>query len=800
MNNTEQKIKANTKQLLLNAGWEIEDNIDNSYCEKTAIFDFDINWGTYADCVLFIQKQAVGVIELKGSPALLEQGLDTAQKNAEIYSRNIPPVQIPLPFIFSTNGKEILFKDLRLKSDKPTKIKNFYTPQKLTNLLNKIPYSQNIVQQEIDLFYCFLKIASSIIYNNKNNLDINKTFSVTDNEVFYQLIQSQERYSFKKLYKFAYFLFYELHIRKDRLKLLNIDFKTNVKDLRVNQFNNYQIKIVDKINLFDDNIVEQNNIITITYSPNNIDINKYPNKEFYSAYNETIGNEDIKNISNVYNNEENEIYANNFEKPSVHSDQATSTDLLGREIYAEGFAKLITNQELDTPLSIGIFGKWGSGKTSFLKEIEKFVGDKKEYHFVHFNAWKYDDQEKIWAGLLQEIYLEYTKNFLNKICYFCNKNYYIILKIIFFILLYIFILCLASIIDLSENIKFLCFMIDAKKITGLIKTIFIITGLMYLFFKIFKEINNILEGFNYYFKIPDYSSHLGYRKEIENDLDFILDNMLGKINGNKRDKGSLVLFIDDLDRCSVDRIVQVIDCLNVFLSRKGVIAFLAIDPIYLNCLSKSNKEINYTYFEKIIHIPFLLPENNDNKKYLLKLLNIDDINVLNQMQQTKDILKLGHNEDKTLIGKRDLAIKFYKDTEIDEVKEENNVLLAKEDQSAIYELEKYLPRNPRQIKRYINIYVLSRYFLCNSDECETYNPKILASWLLICCTFGNLIKEIKDAISNNKNSDEIIYNLKSRNLTNAALDLVKHFIDISNQLNMDIYFKITNCFLFNEKN
>ena len=47
------------------------------------------------------------------------------------------------------------------------------------------------------------------IENNKNNLDINKTFSATDNEVYYQLIQDQEKYSFKKLYKFAYFLFYE---------------------------------------------------------------------------------------------------------------------------------------------------------------------------------------------------------------------------------------------------------------------------------------------------------------------------------------------------------------------------------------------------------------------------------------------------------------------------------------------------------------------------------------------------------------------------------------------------------------
>ena len=756
---------------------------------------------TYADCILFIQKQAVGIIELKGSPALLEQGLDTAQSNAEIYGRNIPSVQIPLPFIFSTNGKEILFKDLRLKNDKPIKIKNFHAPQKLTNLLNKIPYSQNIVQQEIGLFYCFLKIAISIIYNNKNNLDINETFSATDNEVFYQLIQSQERYSFKKLYKFAYFLFYELHIRKDRLKLLNIDFKTNVKDLRVNQFNNYQIKIVDKINLFDENIVEQNNIITIKYAPNNIEINKYPNNEFYSAYNEIIGNEDIKNINNANNNEENEIYANNFEKPTVHSDHATSTDLLGREIYAEGFAKLITNQELDTPLSIGIFGKWGSGKTSFLKEIEKFVGDKKEYHFVHFNAWKYDDQEKIWAGVIQSIINDYLikypfrsqfknlceiiKNIL--VCIINPLNLLIILSLamtLFFIY---------SIIP-EQDLQFFIFKINKDIFSQHTLQIFAILVLYYLF-KNYKNFKTIYLDIYTCFKLPDYSNHLGFRKEIEKTLDFVLSNLLGE-------KGKLILCIDDLDRCDPDKIIQVIDCLQIFLNKEGIISFVAIDPTYINhnsCSNNFNKKFDYTYFEKIIHIPFLLPENKDNKKYLSKLLNIDDINVLNQMQQTKNIFKLGHNEDKRPTEKSNLIITPHNDTEIDDVKKENNVLLTKEDQSAIYELEKYLPKNPRQIKRYINIYVLSRYFLCNSCECETYNPQILASWLLICCISGNLIKEIKEAILSNKNYDEIINNLNGRNLTNIDLDLIKHCFDISNQSNMDMYFKITNCFLFNEK-
>ena len=125
-------------------------------------------------------------------------------------------------------------------------------------------------------------------------------------------------------------------------------------------------------------------------------------------------------------------------------------------------------------------------------------------------------------------------------------------------------------------------------------------------------------------------------------------------------------------------------------------------------------------------------------------------------------------------------------------------MLTKEDQSAIYELEKYLPKNPRQIKRYINIYVLSRYFLCNLSECETYNPRILASWLLICCRHGYIVNKLKELIINKKEIDDII-NSFSENYKNIDINLIKLFLNLYNKSNIAIYFKATDCFLFNKQ-
>ena len=47
------------------------------------------------------------------------------------------------------------------------------------------------------------------------------------------------------------------------------------------------------------------------------------------------------------------------------SDKATSTDLLGYKIFTDPIATRISQLNAsDTPLTIGVFGEWGSGKTS----------------------------------------------------------------------------------------------------------------------------------------------------------------------------------------------------------------------------------------------------------------------------------------------------------------------------------------------------------------------------------------------------------------------------------------------------
>lgn len=94
----------------------------------------------------------------------------------------------------------------------------------------------------------------------------------------------------------------------------------------------------------------------------------------------------------------------------VRLDEAWTSDPLAIRPDVEAFAALLASRDLEPPLSIGLFGPWGSGKTTFLKRLRRAVqrhadevrqegatGGRYVANIVHveFNAWHFAEDALI---------------------------------------------------------------------------------------------------------------------------------------------------------------------------------------------------------------------------------------------------------------------------------------------------------------------------------------------------------------------------------------------------------------------
>lgn len=86
----------------------------------------------------------------------------------------------------------------------------------------------------------------------------------------------------------------------------------------------------------------------------------------------------------------------------VLSDNETKVDLLNYEAIAKTIANLL-RQRPDHPITIGVHGDWGAGKSSILEMIEAELEEQEKVLCLKFNGWRFQGFEDAKIALIEGI-------------------------------------------------------------------------------------------------------------------------------------------------------------------------------------------------------------------------------------------------------------------------------------------------------------------------------------------------------------------------------------------------------------
>lgn len=248
-------------------------------------------------------------------------------------------------------------------------------------------------------------------------------------------------------------------------------------------------------------------------------------------------------------------------------DNPATEDLLG----FSGMADVLHNVIRDTPkrpFTIGVFGEWGSGKTTLMKLVESRL-QASGVKTVWFNAWKYDGKEAIWNALIQQIFYTMQRDpslqtwdhrkFRKRVAHAAG-----------------------------ELAKY-----AAKIATRFVPGEFVKE----------EDVDAVLKAL----RPPSANDSLfDFINRFEETFDRLVKEYVGE-------SGYLVIFIDDLDRCLPENAITVMESLKLYLDRASSIFVIGaessvieegINQRYHNNPRLSGKD----YLEKVIQLPFVVPQ------------------------------------------------------------------------------------------------------------------------------------------------------------------------------------------------
>lgn len=329
-------------------------------------------------------------------------------------------------------------------------------------------------------------------------------------------------------------------------------------------------------------------------------------------------------------------------RPVALSDSAirdVSEDRLNFTPYVEAMAAFILAEQTRPPLAVAINAAWGQGKTSFMNMLDGQLkraaeGTTTRVATTWFNPWKYSEPEQVWAAFVANVTRCVRANLTREQSWrfkwdrFVTKlkrhtDFALALRLTVALVFVLLVLTLPFTLDLPAfhaalNGKdgFLgAFYAATAALEGwlwwLLFVPFALLSLLYGYITFTKGLGlNLLE----YVEKTDFKDKIGTLSQFESEMRRLAEAV--------PDDLKIVVFIDDLDRCTGKVLGEIIEALQLADVSRSCIFVLGMDlHIVAKAVENQRKELahsagaatqmehgsGYKFLEKIIQARLTLP-------------------------------------------------------------------------------------------------------------------------------------------------------------------------------------------------
>ena len=469
----------------------------------------------------------------------------------------------------------------------------------------------------------------------------------------------------------------------------------------------------------------------------------------------------------------------------INNDLPEGEDHLGFKDYAVAFAQMVTNPLVKPPIVVGIYGQWGTGKTFLMHQIEKEVlriqgehTEKQRFRgarkpnvpmrvlTVDFDAWAFNASDNLWAGLVEMIFKKIEDQFkgFEKIRFNVSRNLAREWRQLILRLFYL--------VALIGSFGLALYLIFTQLEFDLLASIVPILGLPVLV-RYGRDIITLLatpQSRQLAGVVTASASTYNERRFLKSIVQPQERNVMGRVYDDMSkmldalpEHSRIAVFIDDLDRCKPDRVIEVLEAITLLLAFREFVVFLAVDTRVVASIVEANYEdtltragiSGYDYLDKIVQLPFNMPQARprDLFKYLNTLIQappeetqnrnnntLARIPVLRRLtQETPTVSTNGESPEDDGIGEEFIGLSAadleFAKIDADEEDKPSDVQIVNftyAERNAFRAFSYYMDPTPRRIKRLVNVYRMVRAVAIRQDWDMRQVPAAkLLLWLLL---------------------------------------------------------------------